>query len=567
MILSYFRWSVAARFLKLLLLIFILASLYYQGHQGLADNGDYTRSMKPFASMPADMDTNLPYDNPLQLARRFWRNWIPYWKLDMQSEWINSSTVFLWYPGVILNILFFSGKTLSATSLSLAPKTLLIGTFFLMFRWLDAEAPRRRAWFYLVLAAPCCLMLGCCDYLDYLNTFYQETGIIVFSLLFITALILCKRHPGSWRFFALGLLLLFLLSTAKRSASYLPVMGIPALILCHGWPLSWKQIYVRYIRWGIAVSVVLTVISFKMTFTPGIMNQYNSLFYGVLTFSENSRQRLEELGLGHMNDMVGINGSAPEAGRLRDDNPDIWTFENTLRVIAKEPFIVFREFHFAAENMNNITLDYLGRFAEMDPRDLEYKKRIEDGIVQGGVIQLWDLPHFWSSFKLSFFPKGKLFHLAWLSYLAIFITGFRFKGIAQELSIIGIIAVAISLSSMTVAILGDGRYELTKHLFTANIFFDIATIAWGNVVLLLTARLITRKLPANNNRLKPAGPPRRICHRRQFTRRPNLDVVPSLPALVHMDAALTSYSTSHDYHEPAYLSSRFPHRSMRTGNY
>jgi hypothetical protein len=42
------------------------------------------------------------------------------------------------------------------------------------------------------------------------------------------------------------------------------------------------------------------------------------------------------------------------------------------------------------------------------------------------------------------------------------------------------------LVDMFVALLGDGRYELIKHLFLANVLFDVGAIALLTFTLALT---------------------------------------------------------------------------------
>jgi hypothetical protein len=52
---------------------------------------------------------------------------------------------------------------------------------------------------------------------------------------------------------------------------------------------------------------------------------------------------------------------------------------------------------------------------------------------------------------------------------------------------------------MTVAILGDGKLELPKHLFLSNVLFDIAIIVFLSSVLLFCLELAGKKLSKSNS--------------------------------------------------------------------
>ena len=53
----------------------------------------------------------------------------------------------------------------------------------------------------------------------------------------------------------------------------------------------------------------------------------------------------------------------------------------------------------------------------------------------------------------------------------------------RKVSLVGLLASNATVLDMFVAILGDGKYEITKHLFLSNVLFDIASIMFVSVIV------------------------------------------------------------------------------------
>ena len=60
---------------------------------------------------------------------------------------------------------------------------------------------------------------------------------------------------------------------------------------------------------------------------------------------------------------------------------------------------------------------------------------------------------------------------------------YLWRSFAQPLALIGLLATLACFVDMNVQVLGDGRADITKHLFLANVLFDLAAIAALNVVV------------------------------------------------------------------------------------
>jgi hypothetical protein len=81
------------------------------------------------------------------------------------------------------------------------------------------------------------------------------------------------------------------------------------------------------------------------------------------------------------------------------------------------------------------------------------------------------------------YPRGYALFGTLIAYLVLSVAGVRRRGPHSALATIGLLIALGCFIEMGVAILGDGTHELTKHLFMANVLFDVGTIAVLNMVV------------------------------------------------------------------------------------
>jgi hypothetical protein len=162
------------------------------------------------------------------------------------------------------------------------------------------------------------------------------------------------------------------------------------------------------------------------------------------------------------------------------------TYQNTLDVIYHEPMVLFRLFKYALDNMQKTNLPYLGKYAFDDPRAVEKSS-------MGSLLNVWGL------LKLSFFPVGYSLAFVLIIFLGWFAVGLKQTSYSYDLAIVGLLSTIACLTDIMVAILGDGKLELPKHLFLSNLLFDIAMIVFFNSVLLVCLELVGRKLSKSNS--------------------------------------------------------------------
>jgi hypothetical protein len=124
--------------------------------------------------------------------------------------------------------------------------------------------------------------------------------------------------------------------------------------------------------------------------------------------------------------------------------------------------------------------------------------------VQGLVRRAIDDPQtalpagfaLWSRLKAALFPRGPALWLALAAYVTIFLFMQRGSGLRRELAMLGLMTTLAAPVEMYIAIIGDGPLDLLKHLFFANILFDVATIALLGLAVIGSAQAMKTRVTA-----------------------------------------------------------------------
>lgn len=455
------------RLLQTLIFIWLFLAFYTQLEMGIADNSDFTRIMTHFTSGPVNLEQNWPnpQENPEAWQRRFFNYWIPHWRLDFptMSPSMNSSTIFLWYPGVALNYLFYSKSVLSMQFIALVPRLLMVGAIWGLLRWIWRESDRPIL-LTLSFALPLAVVVSSADYTTFFSSFYFETGSFIYGLMLIVAL-LHLRTTRHWGWFMLALGLLTLLVLAKASHIYW-LLTIPVLL----WWVGLRRWRLLLLTICIAAPIFFAAQSFNRHPALTRYNQYNSLFYGVLTLSDRPADHLAALGMPDAEFCVGKMVFTFAGRQCENVYGAQMRFSNTLHVVFAEPTLLLKVPRHIADAMHDTGLSYLGRRAEGDPFAFQWQDTHRD------------IFNVWSNVKHRF-PLGWGFFTCLLLYLLLF-----FNWRQKPLAAVGLLLTLLIPLDMGIAFLGDGRQELAKHLLFANWMFDVATV-------LLIGTLTTELLP------------------------------------------------------------------------
>jgi len=464
-----------------MLILWFIFAMYSQYNIGLADNGDFERSMGWISPGPIGIEPNIPAAGTEAYSRRFLNNWIPCWEMKWNlspSTCPGSSAILLWAPGALLNYFLYSPKVLYLPFLSLFPKILLLGILLLLFRWIGLQA-RHRVFFLLGLGVPVTLLLTSSDSLVYFNSFYQETASFVFLFLFLASILILKRRP-SFVSLAFTLAILFFLTTSKASNIYWPFIAMPFIF--SAWPLGRKISPAAKLAVCLVFIMTMTYVSQHITARGSIRNlPYQSLFFGVLTFSDNPSEHLHRLGLEGAMECLNTTSFSAAGSEYFAKYQEKMTYKNTLSVILREPAVMFRSMKYVLDNMQKVNLDYLGKYASDDPRN---------GVKDSRTVWL----NLWGFVKSKFFPAGYALMFVLTAFFVWFMRSLKQPGPYQDLAIVGLLSAGACIADMIVAILGDGKQELIKHLFFSNLLFDVAAIAFLSSVLIFCYELAEKKL-------------------------------------------------------------------------
>jgi hypothetical protein len=508
----------AIRFVKIALVLGLVVAIYLQLDVGLADQGDFLRANAWLTAGPVGLDNWLEPNSP-QYVTRFFQFYLPYWRYPEtplpQTLWqigdSHTSTALLWVPGLLLNRLGYSTTVLHMPVISLLPRLLLVGCLFGLFAWIDASRERHKAVLCLLLGVPLVLLLSTTDYLAYLNSFYQETGSMIYLGLWLAALVHLRRRPQSLTRGLVCVGALALLMGAKASNIYWIVVG-PAFLMLSWRPWQWsKRRIIPYSALYVAMACGLLATYIRFVNHPEFADRhhYNSLYFGILTFSDDPSARLAELGLGGSESCVGAHAFTPQGLEFVERSSDRLSYLKVLRVAWAEPSAMLRMLLFAADKMQDIIGNEVGRLASGDPRSghtlaVPYNVAVDDW--WNPVSKAVNPMSLWSFVKFYYFPRGYAFLAALVAYAAAFAAILRREGFLGDLAQIGLSTTLACAVDVCVAVCGEGKCGLIKHLFLANLLFDVATIALVAVVGLLVLRRWTASQGDTDSPLL-TGPP------------------------------------------------------------
>ena len=478
------------------LLIWVAFSFGFQNNVGLADNGDYLLTMRLFTSGPVSIEPNWPPAGTAAWNNRFFNYWIPEWKFQWSYSRPISSVELLWLPGAVLNYVFYSPSILDLRALSLFPKALLLIVVLLLFGWIDQQSSRYRLPLYLAGALPLVLIVTTTDYLAYFNTFYRETASLVFLILLLASLLALRQRPGSRARLLLCLSMILLLAAAKPSAFYWGVLAVPAVVYATGLGQTLGEYAKQYLLWGLGATVLLLAAAGFVTHHSGCTqcNRYHSLFCGTLVFSRQPEAHLAALGMSDAIDCIGVRAFVPPGTACIAKYGNRISFRDSLRIIIDEPMIALRMIGYATDNMQDISLEYLGHYARDNPTiqapSITFCDNCSNRFWSANSTSPQNL---WSSLKYHIFPTGGWLIVALVGFAALSLWGLTRGRLLADLSLLGLLAVFGCLADMSVAIAGEGVSELIKHLFLANALFDVSAVIAVCLIVVLCVDLIAVK--------------------------------------------------------------------------
>ena len=448
------------------LLILWSAGNVYDLKLGLADNGDWYRSTRWFSSGPLGFAPDGTALSQEEHQARYYQYWLPYWQLDASqlrsktlSGLVVTSNLLLWLPGVGLCRLFLENRVLSLAVISLIPRLLVGLNLAMILAWVSVHFKKQRTWLVVLIGLPLVGITITPAYNAYFNSFFQESGDIAFFLFFSAALLWFTSRPQSRLFFGLVLIAAVLLGSSKASHFYWPTVTGVFLLLFPEVRRSWP-------RWtAIGLAVGLSILMFNLNQSDGMMaqNRFNRLYSGLLSFSQNRQYDLAVLGLQGSEDCIDemdyyADNRLKCVENLEGNSP----ISSMVKIILHDPAILFRQAAYTAGQLQKISL----RDLPVESNNLGYFAQGDNRLPNENWVWSWEI------LKENAFPKGFTFWV--FIFLASIVLGWQIRHgqSASGAAKLGLFLIATLLIEMVVAILGDGKYELVKHLLLANLIFD-----------------------------------------------------------------------------------------------
>ncbi|MEX2460285.1 MAG: hypothetical protein WD469_03115 [Paenibacillaceae bacterium] len=437
--------------------LIVIFLLMIQPIVGVADNGDFMRIMG---------SVGLNYTDITEVYKDKYFGYI-HSQYSLQAigmgGYVSSEIIVVWLATIIARI-FSLNHVFDIRILA------MIYTFIFLYAMYGLLAMNKQAavWKNVLMAILFILVFADIGYMAYFNSLFGEPVSFTFMLLTLAMvhILLNKIKPSKWILVVFFLAAFFLVGSKVQNA---PLGILLALFSLRFWHLredhTWKRLVAAV---SILLAIVSAVVYFSVPKEIKQINEYQTVFYGILKDSPSPKQDLKELGL---NPDLAVNAGTnyftaepaikQQAPIMREQfypNLDhmkvaLFYFKHPLRFIAKLEIA-------AHKGMTNRSY-YLG----------SYEKSANRGY--GAVSYAFGT---WSEFKRTYMPNNLLFiALFALTYFYILISKYfrtkeRKKRIYLELyMVIGIMAAI----SFIVPLIGDGEADLSKHLFMFNLCFDL----------------------------------------------------------------------------------------------
>jgi hypothetical protein len=304
-------------------------------------------------------------------------------------------------------------------------------------------------------------------YTSYFNSFFGEPIAFIFMLITVaSALWLAEQeNPRRWVFMVFFLAAIFLAGSKIQNAPVGLILGVLCLrFMGMSMQLSWKKTVAFCSALLLLVSAAFYILAPKEL--KGI-NQYQSVFYGVLKDSPSPEQDLRELGLDtKLAVLANTNYFTPhtdipqQSAELQKDFYSHISHAKIAMFYLMHPARYWQKLQVTASHAMTVRASYLGNYDKAE------------GFERGKITSSFSL---WSQFKTKYVPHT-LWFICFFYFLYYFIvlqyarqTVWTNRFMYEIFAVIPLIGAVAFL----VPLLGDGEADMEKHLFLFNVCFDL----------------------------------------------------------------------------------------------
>jgi hypothetical protein len=441
--------------------LLLLYLLFLRPLIGVADNGDFLRIMH---------SSGLNYLNP---AADYKDQFFGFFhsKFSIQgtiSVGYASSELLLVWAAVVINKIFFSLQVFDIRFLSIIYSILLIIAMSLFVKL----HKKKNLYYNILIILGFFIVFFDIGYIAYFNSFFGEAVTYTSMLMtLIFAMFISKSESPK-----LYMLIVFFICALFFAWAKFQNAPIGLLLGIFGIRLIGLRSDRRWKVFTIVFTSILMLSSIIMLAAPNKefkeINEYQTVFYGILKDSPDPGGDLEKLGINkELAVLANTNFFTPDTP-IKQDSPQLKEefykhishtkvaeyyllhparFVQKLQVAVRDAFI-FRPF-------------YLGNYEK------------SDGYAAGKTSSTFGV---YGAFKQDSFPRSLLFwFIVTLGYCFMLFKHHRLaKGARSKVYVeVLFLNILLGIIGLVIPIIGDGEADLTKHLFLFNVSIDVMVIS------------------------------------------------------------------------------------------
>ncbi|WP_253735891.1 hypothetical protein [Paenibacillus sp. FJAT-26967] len=439
-------------------------ALFTPPYIGMADNGDYFRSI-----YSAGLYFNLPdYDS--HHFGHFVRQYGIFQYFNENGSMVISSQTLFIKAAMLLNQLLFDSAVFDIRFQGIIFTLLFAAAVYLVVESLTWKIPRKQGYIIALLAV---FMFGDTGYTAYFNSFYGESIVFIMMLfVFASWLLIYRKRYNDYALLAVFVISSLLLTTSKQQNA--PVGLIVAV-------MALSLLWIRRDR----IFRVLTVGSLAVLFLSGVatyaliskefvnINQYHAMTRGVLMQSPNPEETLKTFGINEQFAILKGNIYYERYTTVDVDSPLLekhfysqYGFVPILKYYVTHPDKLSSMLNVAAKDAFTIRPPAMGNY------------EASAGKAFGEHTGFFSA---YSLIKKALSPKTYGFIIIWIAlvvglYMPSFIEAVKLRNfrLAQRMILI-LTMILCGLSGILVSIIGAGDADLAKHEFLFTVAFDIVT--------------------------------------------------------------------------------------------
>lgn len=462
------------------LLVTVIA-LFVPPYIGMADNGDYFRSIYSnglYFQLPEYNSSFFGY---------FVKQYGIFQYFNENGATLTSSHSLFIRMSVLLNQLIFDRQVFDIRFQAAIYTILYAVAVYLLVESITWRAPRKYGYCAALLAV---FIFGDTGYTAYFNSFFGESVVLIMMMFVFAAwLLLYRRRYNDYAMLALFAVSALLLTTSKQQNA--PV-GI--VLACMGLSLIFlrRQKTFRF----------LTAASLAVVFASGIatyamiskefvnINQYHAMTRGVLLESGNPEETLQNFGINEQYAILKNQIYYEQYTTVDVDSPLLenqfyakYGFASILKYYVTNPDKLTGMLNIAAKDAFTIRPQAMGNYEQ------------SEGKPFGAQTKFFSA---YSYLKASASPKTFGFIAIWSIlvaglYMPTFLAAVKARNLRQAQRLLLILAtIGIGLSGIFVSIIGAGDADLAKHEFLFTLAFDLVTF-------LVVSDIVCRSLMRNHD--------------------------------------------------------------------